>query len=204
MIKKQFHQLWLGDKKMPKQWMDTWKKKHPNWEYKVWREKDIDELGLQNRDVYDRYEKIKEYAGMSDVARVEILWKYGGVYLDADCSCRNKLDNAPFMKSDFFCVRESERNLANGIMGSIPGHPLLEIYMLKLGQLIDLKPAWQKSGPLLLTKCVELYGSQRINILPTYTFLPETHDNKKIKARGKVYADHYWGSTISSNYNYDE
>ena len=48
MIPKIIHQIWLGPNKRPDIWMNSWKinyiKKHPDWTYKLWTEKEINML----------------------------------------------------------------------------------------------------------------------------------------------------------------
>jgi len=41
MINKIIHQLWIGPDKPPLKWMNTWKEKHPEWEYKFWGNEEI-------------------------------------------------------------------------------------------------------------------------------------------------------------------
>lgn len=65
--------------------MDTFRidyiNKFPEWKYKLWTEKEIEELYMLNKDLYD---KEPTMYGKSDLARYEILNKYGGIYIDAD------------------------------------------------------------------------------------------------------------------------
>jgi len=59
-IPKIIHQIWLGSP-LPdrcKVLQKTWKKYHPDWEYRLWTEKEIDEFGLKNRRLYDLRGKI--------------------------------------------------------------------------------------------------------------------------------------------------
>jgi mannosyltransferase OCH1-like enzyme len=41
MIPKVIHQIWIGPKPAPKQMMQTWKEKHPGFEYILWNEEEI-------------------------------------------------------------------------------------------------------------------------------------------------------------------
>ena len=64
-----------------KKFQKSWTDQHPDWEYTFWSEKEIDEFGLKNKELYD---KAKNYATKSDIARCEILYRLGGLYVDAD------------------------------------------------------------------------------------------------------------------------
>ena len=81
-IPKIIHQIWLGPNKQPDIWMNSWKNnyinKYPEWTYKLWTEQEIDELNLINK---KQYENEKFYNGKSDIARYEILYRFGGVFM---------------------------------------------------------------------------------------------------------------------------
>ena len=56
-IPKIIHQIWIGPKKLPKrykQWMDSWLLHNPSFEYKLWKENDIDKIFLKNREQYEK------------------------------------------------------------------------------------------------------------------------------------------------------
>lgn len=80
------HQIWLGEKKPEiEEMMSTFSvdylEKHAGWRYILWDEKKLDSLQMINRDLF---EKEHAYDCKSDIARLEILNKFGGVYLDSD------------------------------------------------------------------------------------------------------------------------
>ena len=81
-----FHSVWVGDP-MPDhlaEYVKTWTRVHPSWEHRVWGDADLG--WLQNQSLYDFAEAITRHTGQfrSDVARYEILHRFGGVYVDAD------------------------------------------------------------------------------------------------------------------------
>ena len=98
MIENIVHQIWVGDsQKATWNMMNSWKRycDKYGWEYKLWRENDLEEIPMKNREIYKYYKERNNYQGMSDVARIEILNRYGGIYSDCDfynwgnyCSCR--------------------------------------------------------------------------------------------------------------------
>ena len=47
----------------------------------LWNEKEINKLTMINRTIYDLEPTLR---GKSDIARYEILYQYGGIFLDAD------------------------------------------------------------------------------------------------------------------------
>ncbi|AVP87350.1 hypothetical protein phytr_3990 [Candidatus Phycorickettsia trachydisci] len=132
LIPKVMHHIWFGEDIPPLylHYLDECKKLYPDWEFKFWNEKDIDNLGIRYRDAYD---KIKSYAGKSDIARYEILYRFGGVYKDLDVKCFRPIDDLNH-KYTFFAAIEPVGKpikapwkfiLNNGIIGSSPGNPIL-------------------------------------------------------------------------------
>ena len=96
-IPKIIHQLWIGDKPCPQILMNTWKEKHPEFEYIFWNEEEIKkrEFIFVNQNKID---EMVEINGKADIMRWEILEKMGGIFIDADsitdevnfCSVKNK------------------------------------------------------------------------------------------------------------------
>ena len=70
MIPHHIHQIWIGPKQRPDDWIQTWRERNPSFTFTLWDEHAIDEFGLQNRDKYEYYMKKKLYDGAADVARV--------------------------------------------------------------------------------------------------------------------------------------
>ncbi len=126
-IPKIIHQIWLGPKTPPavfKQSQESIKKYHPDWEYKLWTDKDIPDLLLHNQKFYDL---TNNYGAKADILRYELLYKFGGIYLDVDMVCLNPLDI--LLQYDLWsCVQplDCKGGLCNCVIGSIPGHPILE------------------------------------------------------------------------------
>ena len=86
MIPKLIHQIWIGPKPAPSKLMDTWKEKHPEFEYIRWSEKELNDRSMPLSCI-NRIQEIEEINGKADIIRWEILYHYGGVFLDADCFC---------------------------------------------------------------------------------------------------------------------
>jgi hypothetical protein len=129
------------------------------------------------------------------VARVEILERLGGVYLDADSVCLLPIQDASFMESSFFAVYEYDYRIANGVIGSAPHHPILTRYIDRIAEAQVIYPPCFTIGGTLLTTCVDLHGEdQAVTILPTCSFYP--HNKKRpVPLVGDVYAEQFWGTT---------
>lgn len=83
-IPKIIHYCWFGRKPKPDlavKCIESWKKFFPDYEIKEWNEENWDINCCQYvREAYDA----KKWAFVSDYARFDILYRYGGIYFDTD------------------------------------------------------------------------------------------------------------------------
>jgi mannosyltransferase OCH1-like enzyme len=118
-IPKKIHQVWLGSD-LPEKYRDlcnSWQTTNPDWEYKLWTDKDIEEFDID----IQKFNQIKNLGTKSDILRYHILYKYGGIYADTDFLCLKSFDE--FLKYDFFgCGGVTDNNnnplLFNGLFGA--------------------------------------------------------------------------------------
>ena len=198
MIPKVIHQVWIGNQPKPLKWMNTWKKKNPNWEYILWDEKKIKKLGLVNEDVYKFYYTMGRWYGCADVVRAEILWRFGGVYVDADMECTNSIDE--LADKMFFAVYEPGKlkgRVANGVIGVKPFHPVMKDYVMGIRSASELTPVSETIGAPLFKKMIMKYNRLH-QVLPMYSFFKTDKRGNTIPAVGKNYANHYYASTSAS------
>jgi glycosyltransferase involved in cell wall biosynthesis len=204
-IPKIIHQLWIGNKPRPSKMMDTWKTKHPEFEYISWSEEEIYKRNFKLQ-CSEQIVFIKEINGKADIIRWEILYHYGGVFLDADSICIEPLDNH-LMEKKAFCAYENEHcrpNLvATGTMAFPPKHPLCLAaiqWILDKNNLQSIinNPAWTTVGPQLLTNLLPNF--EDVTVFPSFYFIPIHYSGIRYNGHGKVYAYQEWGSTKQ---NYD-
>ena len=211
MIPKIIHQLWVGPKKAPTELMKTWEDAHPDWEYMFWNEETIKEHfpdGLHNQAQYDA---MPEWNGKCDIARYEILQKFGGFFLDADCVCLRPLDDY-LLENDSFSCYENEmlrgQLIAAGYLGCVKNCELMWHLVNRLHNLQGQAlwegelTAWKTVGPMFLTKTVHELQYRKLAVYPSFYFIPN-HYSKLTPYDGpfKSYADQFWGSTSTSNGN---
>lgn len=222
MIPKIIHQLWIGPTPAPRPWMDTWRELNPEWTYMFWNEAKLREAfpnGLRNQ---RQFNAMDEWCGKCDIARVEILNKFGGFFVDADSLCLSPLDDF-LLKNDSFTCYENEfvcgQLVACGYLATIPQNMLMEMMIEQIGRL-DIgrikavertsawdasQQAWQLTGNALLTKTIFQNRYTPITIYPSHYFIPEHYSGLKHRGIGKTYCRHLWGSTVGSSYfNYKQ
>jgi len=206
-IPKIIHQIWIGDKPRPSKFMDTWRDKNPDFEYICWNEEEILKRNL-DLECKIQIELMEEMCGKADIIRLEILYKYGGIYIDADSICINQIDDY-IMEKKAFIGYENETvrpNLvANGTMGFPQKHSLCrDAIDYVLNNPTDYKTtgkrAWLNTGPVLITTLLETNKYEDVHIFPSYMFIPLHYTGLEYKSHGKVYAFQEWGS---SKDNYD-
>ncbi|MBX7065866.1 MAG: hypothetical protein K1X28_01425 [Parachlamydiales bacterium] len=134
-IPKIIHQIWIGgplpEKYLPLQ--KTWIEKHPDWEYRLWTDADVPNFPFLNR---ERFEKAINVGEKADIFRYEILNLYGGLYVDTDFECVRPFDELHH-RLDFYTgifgayADGQEVNMGNGLIGTVPGHPIIQ-YCMKM------------------------------------------------------------------------
>lgn len=125
MIPKIIHYCWFGGNEkneMITKCMASWKKHCPDYEIIEWNESNYDVT--KNSFMKKAYET-KKWAFVSDYARIDVLYQYGGIYLDTDVELVSTLD--PFLKYNFYAGFESSSFVSFGLgFGSIKGHSVLK------------------------------------------------------------------------------
>jgi mannosyltransferase OCH1-like enzyme len=202
MIPKILHQIWIGPKPAPINLMNTWKEKHPDFEYILWNEQEIHKRGLSFV-CHKQIDDIPEINGKADIIRWEILYQYGGYFVDADSFCIEPFDKT-FENDSGFASFENENTrkglVATGTMGFIPNHPLCRdiIELLttckETQQLIKITRAWFSVGPGLITKMLNTGKYNDVTIYPSYYFLPIHFTDDVYYGHKKVYAHQEWGT----------
>ena len=127
MIPKVIHYCWFGGKKLPDdvlKCIESWKKYAPEYEIIEWNENNYDV------NVCTYVKEAFMWAFVSDFARYDILYKYGGIYFDTDVqmikSIDDIVDKGPFM--GFECKKDEKTEwLVNPGIG-IAAYPGMDLY----------------------------------------------------------------------------
>lgn len=174
-IPKRLHQIWLGSE-LPKHYkplIKNLRKLHPEWEYKLWTDDNID-FELINSDFFRR---AKNMGQKSDILRYEILNKYGGVYLDLDHLAVKSFNSLLHLESFAGVIYDSRPQIANGVIGSMPYSILAEALCKFENGFIEnptVDQVFNTTGPYYLTQIVSSILSQnsRIVVFPNSYFSP--------------------------------
>lgn len=92
MIPKIIHYCWVGDAPKPQSVLyciESWKKNCPDYEIREWNESNYD--FTKNMYMRQAYEA-KKWGFVPDYARLDIIYQFGGIYLDTDVELIKSLD----------------------------------------------------------------------------------------------------------------
>lgn len=145
------HYCWFGGNPLPKlalKCIGSWKKYCPGYEIIEWNEKNYDVHACKY--ISEAYEA-KKWAFVSDYARFDILYKYGGIYFDTDVELIAPIDDivsrGPFMGME----KREKCFVAPGLgLGAVPK---MEIYRIML-EFYEGKSLYNSDGSLDLTSVV--------------------------------------------------
>jgi mannosyltransferase OCH1-like enzyme/glycosyltransferase involved in cell wall biosynthesis len=150
-IPKILHFIWIGNNNIPSiyiKYIETWIKYHPEYSYCLWNDYNIPKL--INQKLYD---SSTIYALKADILRYELLYFFGGVYIDCDFLCLKNIDDL-LKDIDGFSGWESDKYIAIGIMGFKKYDDFLYKIIINLQNNIlnkNNKTIPEKSGPIYFT-----------------------------------------------------
>jgi hypothetical protein len=168
-IPKIIHYCWFGGKEIPdkdKRCIDSWKKFCPDYEIVRWDENNYDYK--KNRYMAEAYEAGK-WGFVPDYARLDIIYNFGGVYLDTDVELLRNMDE--LLGNGAFCGLEIYENVNLGSgFGAIKDFPLIhemrEFYedksFVKEDGFLDLTPS-----PAFQTEVLSRHGFLKNNAQQT-------------------------------------
>lgn len=151
LIPPKIHFIWLGPNPYPeksKQCLSSWQKYHPDWPIYFWSDHPQKwlpqnvEFRLVETPLLGSYaplyEKSDNFGEKSDLLRLILLQKEGGLYVDHDVECRSSFAHL-HKKYDFYAglqtvgnhILQSSAVLRNSIIGVTKNHPIIALALAK-------------------------------------------------------------------------
>lgn len=199
LIPKIFHVIWHGDEPMPDKFVEygkSWLYYHPDWEMKLWNSENM--IKLQNQEFYD---KATIYAQKADIARYELIYNFGGVYIDADFECLRNIEGL-LKDVKAFCAYQQKDIVEIAIMGCVPKNPVFKMLIDGIPNSMEKYKRYSivnQAGPMYATK--KLRNRKDITIFSSELFytrqLIEEYGNDDIYS--KSYAVHHYANTWVEN-----
>jgi len=190
MIKK-IHRIWFGPEPMPENYAQfgaDWASMNPDWEVIDWTEEMVLDSGIINHDVWDHLgtpgpgETIHPVAlatQRADVIDYELVWRYGGLYLNTDIEpvrpLQHLFDNNPALYEKAGAGYEIDQWVVNAAMWAPePENPFYGHVIDALPERYYSRPGDYMSnttGPHLLTQCYHDH-SEMLYVFHKDTFNP--------------------------------
>jgi mannosyltransferase OCH1-like enzyme len=203
MIPKIIHHVWTSNNKFKEKFHSfrfSWIKHNPDWSFYFWTIDNLPESIDQGVLEVLSDEKYN-YVIKSDILRLEILKKYGGIYVDTDIECLKSFDD--FLNLDFFVGYEDSNFLCNALIGSSQNNVIVE--NLLLASLENLKNHSVEfsnrhpnkiTGPHLYTKIIK-DSTSNYKLFEKNIFYPISYKEKKNLHLNNPasYSKHFWSGT---------
>ena len=141
-IQRRIHQVWLGGE-VPehlKRFMRSVREKHPDWEYRLWRDDDLAELGIDR----DWGKNFPHPAQFSEAVRLKVVLDHGGIYLDCDVEALRPMD--PFLRYPAFAAMakdpDPEDRVCDAVFGAVRWHPWIKWQWDRIEDWRDYRHPW--------------------------------------------------------------
>lgn len=207
MIPKVIHYCWFGRGVLPElaqKCITSWKKYCSDYEIKEWSESNFD---LNCCDFVKEAYATKNWAFVSDFARLKIIYEEGGVYLDTDVELIKSLDD--LLNSPSFLGEETSGFVNTGLgFGAEKHNPiikeLLEMYTGKHFEVengvYDMAPCPQKNTKPLYKYGYKFSGTiiwknEYTIIYPPEYFCPLDYETGKVCVTDRTYSVHHYNAS---------
>jgi FkbM family methyltransferase len=167
--------------------IETARLMHPNWEMRIWD----DNTPIESARLAKYRNHATSGAQRADLIRLDAIYAFGGVYLDADFQVLRPFDDL-VENYEFFMASEDGYALTNALIAAMPQHPALDLLINFLEQ---NEPDWslppnETTGPAFFTRLLRWRSD--VNILPRDTFYPYNWNERPKPAHRLSYAQHLW------------
>lgn len=175
-IPRLIHRLWLDDP-LPEPFeanADRWAALHPGWTVTDWLHS-ADLPRLRNQQLVDRAQQHyptdwKRFT--ADLVRLELLWAFGGVYVDTDVTPHQHI--GPLLEGRLCVVGRSPQHrwgrhpITNAVMAAEPGHPYIDALICRIPAAVreyGHLPLARSVGPWHLTRTYDSTDWPNVTVL---------------------------------------
>lgn len=202
MIPKIIHQIHLGDTPLSEEeiaWMNSWKHFNPEWKMILWDDSLINNFSIKNKDQLNR---CKNYSEKSDILRFEILYEFGGLYVDTDFECLKNIDNL-ILKRNFTICRQSDKVICGAFIASSKQNEYIKNLVdgiVEREKTHGRKDSAHKYGPAYITDVLGIENSISSHYVYPYLWTEKNRRNENFKKTSpESYAVHHWRESWLKN-----
>ncbi len=217
LIPRTIHYFWLGGKPKTQaviKCIESWKKYCPDFEIKEWNEENYD---VHKHPYMEKAYREKKWAFVTDYGRLDVLYQYGGIYMDTDVEVIKNL--SPMCRYKAFTGFENVESINDGQgFGCVSGMPILKEMMACYDgdepyETVDGVEYYMES-PRRCTKVLLRHGLIQngkrqsvagIEIFPSDYFCPLDYDTGQLKITENTYSIHHfeasWHDEKARHYN---
>lgn len=211
MIPKVINYCWFGYGEKPNNFekiISSWKKYCPDYQIIEWNEKNYDVNA--NEFIKNAYLE-RKFAFVSDFARLDIINKFGGIYVDVDVEFLKSIDSI-IARGPFFATEEIDRINTGLIFGAEKDDSILKslikiysemdreqaIKSLNYTNTVDIVTAFFKKKGFKFNGRRQLIDNH--TIYETKTFCPQQFGEKVKRNDNNAYTTHHYNSSwVSEN-----
>jgi len=163
---------------------------------------DVKNLKFENRTFFD---ESKNYGQKSDILKWEVVYRFGGVYIDVDYESIKPLDMLNHMYDFYTGVQPLDTSfvqLGAALFAARPGHPILKHCVETIKDDWKHKQIVASTGPLHFTKSFyqTIGKNNTIDVaLPASYFYPCGYDEQKLPRKEWIkpesFAVHHWAGS---------
>lgn len=161
MIPKVIHYIWLGGKKnsIVEKSISTWERAAPNFQIREWNETNLPNFTNQfYRDAMASH----DYAFASDYARLKILEKHGGIYIDTDMFLLSNPNKILKNRDLVFGIQDKNMIFSTSFIASTPNQEFIR-KALKVYEQTEYTPKTLVANTELLSPLMfETYGFKHV------------------------------------------
>jgi hypothetical protein len=189
---RKIHVVWVGDEaKRPDTMIQTWRNLNPEWDVRVWGNREYYEKAWVNKRHMDAlWSGPRAFSSVAEMMRWEVLHEYGGLAVSARSACIRPLQDwlfdAPMVASS------DDESVARGLLApspvySEPEHPLVAQLIKDIGEgPPDCSPS------VMRTRLNDAYNrdpaAYTLKILPSITFVPMEDRDAGVHVAGQTFA----------------
>lgn len=173
-------------------WWQTAQEHHPKWSHVTWRDP-LDPIKFPRTS--EHWARCGTGAQRAGLIRLEVLWHYGGIYIDSDVEVLRPFDELTRLEG--FAAWEDHQCIPDAVLGFRPRHPAVDLMLSYAVDRIDIG-AWA-SGPGVTTEV--LSARPDVLVLPPGAFYPVHYTEKQLCATDArrdapwVFAVHHWAGS---------